>query len=218
MTGPSDTRQHTSGSGGAGARLRRVRVLEALDRRARQFRSRKELYPLRVPREPVRLEDVIEEALPGDSLTFDTMTLRSRTVLSLTWDDGSRWDAWVVALPSGLNLYCDSDGEENRILASVKRDAEGGDLDRFFLELLSESAGEHFGIETAGVAPSRVRSSLTDRTFLVDVFVNLFEIAGTEETVRGDLASRDAGEDVTANAEGRDFRSDVERWLNAVLA
>ena len=193
-------------------RQQRVRVLQALERRAKSFRSRKELWPLRVPREPVRLDDVIEEALPGEHRRFDTITLRSRTLLSLRWDDGSAWEAWVIALPSGLKLFCDSDGEETRILASGKRDAEGGEIDKFFLELLSESAGEHFGIETSGAAPSRVRSSLTDRAFLVDVFVNLFEVAGTEDSVRSGLSVLNPPED------GADFRTDVERWLATVMA
>jgi hypothetical protein len=198
-------------------RQMRVRVLEMLERRARQFRSRKEIWPLRVPREPLLLEEIIEEALPEDQRGFETRTLRSRTLLKLQWDDGNSWEAWVIALPTGLKLYCDWDGEENRVLASGKRDAEGVDTDRFFLELLSESAGEHFGIETSGIAPSRVRSSLTDRTFLVDVFVNLFEVAGTEASVRGDLADRER-QPRDDEADGTDFRADVERWLKNVLA
>jgi hypothetical protein len=193
------------------SRQQRARILQALERRASQFRSRKEIWPLRVPREPVRLEDVIEEALPGDHRRFDPITLRSRTLLNLRWDDGSAWEAWVIALPSGLKLFCDTDGAETRILASGRRDAEGGDIDKFFLELLSESAGEHFGIETAGTAPSRVRSSLTDRAFLVDLFVNLFEVAGTEDSVRVGLAA------AAPPAEGADFRADVERWLAQVM-
>jgi hypothetical protein len=196
------------------ARQKRVRVLETLERRARQFRSRHDLWPLRVPHEPVPLEDVIEEALPDDYRSFQTITLRSRTILSLAWDDGSRWDAWVVALPSGLQLYCDSNGEE-RILASARRDAEGGDIDRFFLELLADSAGEHFGIETSGAAPARVRSSLTDRAFLVELFVNLFEVTGAEESVRALLHTRERPS--LADAGGHDFRNDVEHWLDAAM-
>lgn len=199
---------------GARARQMRVRVLEMLERRARQFRSRKEIWPLRVPREPLLLDDVIEEALPDDHRGFSPVTLRSRVLLNLRWDDGSQWEAWIIALPSGLKLFCDFDGDETRILASGKRDAEGVDVDKFFLELLSESAGEHFGIETSGVAPSRVRSSLTDRAFLVDVFVNLFEVAGTEATVREDLDGMSSTE---PDGNGTDFRTDVERWLNNVL-
>lgn len=195
----------------------RMRVLEALERRARQFRSRRELWPLRVPRDPVPLDEVIEEALPEVHPTFGATTLRSRSLLHLRWDDGSEWEAWVISLPSGLNLYCDSDAEESRILASCRRDAEGGDTDRFFLELLAESAGEHFGIETSGLAPSRVRSSVTDRAFLVDVFVNLFEVTGAEASVRRDLA--DAGQRPArdCDAQGNDFRADVQRWLESVL-
>ena len=197
----------------------RARVLEALERRAKQFRSRKAIWPLRVPREPVLLDDVIAEALPGEHRMFDPITLRSRTLLSLRWDDGNRWDAWVVALPSGLKLFCDSDGEETRILASGRRDAAGVDTDRFFLELLSESAGEHFGIETSGVAPSRVRSSLDDRAFLVDVFVNLFEVAGTEDSVRAHLDPDEAHPSAPdADAPGEDFRDDVQRWLERALS
>ncbi len=197
-------------------RQKRVRVLETLERRARQFRSRKEIWPLRVPREPIRLDDVIEEAIPDEHRRFEAISLRSRTLLHLRWDDGAAWEAWVIALPSGLKLFCDSDGEETRILASGRRDAEGVDTDKFFLELLSESAGEHFGIETSGIAPSRVRSSLTDRAFLVEVFVNLFEVAGTEESVRDGLDEDDGSAET--RSEGRDFRTDVQRWLEHVMA
>ena len=197
-------------------RQRRVRVLEALQRRARQFRSRRELFPFRLPREPIPLDAVVEEALAGDHKTFDTITLRARSILQLRWDDGSRWDAWVIALPSGVDLYCDSDADETRILASVRRDAEGGDLDRFFLELLAESAGEHFGIGTSGVAPSHVQSSIGDRGFLVDVFVDLFEVSGTEESVRRSLPGR-PDDDRAGGSSGTDFRTDVERWLDAVM-
>ena len=193
-------------------RQMRVRVLEMLGRRARQFRTRKEIWPLRVPREPIPLDDIVREALPDDHRRFDPTTMRSRSLLSLQWDDGSAWDAWVIALPSGLKIFCDWDGEENRVLASGRRDAEGVDTDRFFLELLSESAGQHFGIETSGVAPSRVRSSLTDRAFLVDVFVNLFEVAGTEESVREGL-----GRGRLEQGDTRDFRVDVDRWLDIVM-
>ena len=41
----------------------RVRVLEALERIVKQFRTREELYPLRVPVEPVAFDDVLEQAL-----------------------------------------------------------------------------------------------------------------------------------------------------------
>jgi hypothetical protein len=184
----------------------RVRALEALRRTAKQFRSRRELWPMRVPREPVPLDEVIAQALPDARRAFDPLTLRSRTLLHLTWDDGSTWEAFVVALSSNLHLYCDSGGGEMRILASARRDAEGGDVDRFFLELLSESAGEDFGIEMSGGAPSRVRSPL-DREFLVEVFVNLFELTHAEDSVRAQLKSEDAQHD--------DFRADVERWLDA---
>ena len=54
-----------------GRRQLRVRVLEALERRTRQFRSREELWPVRVPREPLALDEVIEQALPDDHRDFD---------------------------------------------------------------------------------------------------------------------------------------------------
>ena len=61
------------------------------------------------------------------------------------------------------------------------------------MELLSESAGEHFGIEMDGGPPSRVRSNLTDGTLVVDFFVNLFEVLGMEEEVRAVLGDRACG-------------------------
>ena len=197
----------------------RLRVVDALARAAKQFRSRHDLWPLRVPREPVPLEDVIDQALGDDRAQFDERDLRSRTLLQLEWDaeEGgrpARWDAWMIALPTGVHLYCDSDEEETRILASAKRDAEGGELDEFFLELLAESAGEHFGIEMSGGAPSRVRTSIANRELLVELFVNLFEVTKSEDSVRRALAGR---EPQNAGLDGSDFRLDVEQWLDHVM-
>lgn len=178
-------------------------MLEALERRMKQFRSREQLWPLRVPREPVPLDDVIEEALGEDRARFDPMTLKSRTLLHLRWDDGSTWEVWVCALPSGMKLFCDTGESQSHVLASGGRNA-GDDTDRLFLERLAESAGEDFGIEMAGGAPSRVRSSIDDRPFLIDVFVNLFEVTGVESSIRG-------------GAKAADFRTDVEQWLGHAL-
>ena len=183
-------------------RDRRVRVLQALERAIRQFRTREEIWPLRVPAEPLLLADVMRQALdPQDARVFDPHTLKSRSLLHLTWDDGSTWELWILALASGIKLYCDSSQEEARILASGRRDSEI-DTDRLFLELLSETAGETFGIEMAGGPPSRVRSTL-ERPQLLDFFVHLFEVAGIEEDIRAAVGGRAA-----------DFQTDVERWLN----
>jgi hypothetical protein len=197
-----------------GRRQFRLRVLEALERRVKQFRSREELWPLRVPHDPVPLDDVVAEALGPEARAFDPAALRSRTLMRLEWDDESTWDAWVIVLPSKVKVYCDS-GEEMRILASGGRN-EGDETDRIFLQLLADSAGQHFGIEMSGDAPSRVRSSIADRAFLVDVFVDLFEVTGMERVIRSALEARGVS-DVDHVADGRDFRSDVERWLRIVL-
>ncbi len=192
----------------------RLRVLEALELAAKQFKTREELFPIRIPREPIRLDAVIERTLGDDSPRFDPSSLRARTLLHLEWDDGSAWDAWVIMLPSQLRLFCDSGADETRVLASGGRNA-GDETDRQFLMLLSESAGEIFGIEMAGGAPTRVRASIADRAFLVDVFVNLFEVRAMEGAIRADLA--DAGpDDLGGTVEGTDFRLDVERWLELV--
>jgi hypothetical protein len=194
-------------------------VLEALEDAAKQFRTREELFPIRIPREPIRLDDLVERALGDDHRSFDPSSIRTRTLLRLEWDDGSLWEAWVVMLPSQLRLFCDSGAEETRVLASGGRNA-GDDTDRQFLMLLSESAGETFGIEMAGGAPTRVRSSIADRAFLVDVFVNLFEVRAMESEIRRDLDER--GMEPAADAlqeaspAGTDFRVDVERWLELV--
>jgi hypothetical protein len=189
---------------------------------AKQFRTREELFPIRIPREPIRLDELIERTLGDDSPRFDPSSLRARTILRLEWDDGSAWDAWVIMLPSQLRLFCDSGADETRVLASGGRNA-GDETDRQFLTLLSESAGEVFGIEMAGGAPTRVRSSIADRAFLVDVFVNLFEVRAMEAAIRTDLAEREpvAGPDglhhlSEETIEGTDFRLDVERWLELV--
>ena len=189
----------------------RLRVLEALERRMKQFIRREELWPLRIPNEPILLHTVIEQALQDEAASFDPASLRSRPLLRLEWQDGSVWDAWVIVLPSGFKLYCDSTEDEDRILASGGRN-EGDESDRIFLELLSESAGRHFGIEMAGGAPSRVRSSIADRAFLVHLFVNLFEVTETEDSVRQQLEDVGATREVTPD--GSDFQADVEQWLD----
>jgi hypothetical protein len=190
-------------------RLFTTRVVEMLERRVKQFRRREELWPIRIPPEPIALEAVIEEALGEDSKRFDPASLRSRTLLQLEWADGARWEVWAIALPSKTKLYCDSDGEEIRLLASGGRN-EGDESDRVFLQILAETAGEAYGIESAGGAPARVRSSITDRAFLVEFFVNLFEVTGAEASVRAAIAPhrRDGG---------HDFQQDVEEWLATTL-
>lgn len=197
----------------------RLRVLEALEDAAKQFRTREELFPIRIPREPIRLDDLVERALGDDHRSFDPSSIRTRTLLRLEWDDGSLWEAWVIMLPSQLRLFCDSGVEETRVLASGGRNA-GDETDRQFLMLLSESAGETFGIEMAGGAPTRVRSSIADRAFLVDVFVNLFEVRAMESEIRRDLDERGMEPATDALQEtrrdGTDFRVDVERWLELV--
>jgi hypothetical protein len=155
------------------------------------------------------LDAVIEEALGDDSKRFDPASLRSRTLLQFEWVDGARWEVWAIALPSKTKLYCDSDGEEIRLLASGGRN-EGDESDRVFLQILAETAGEAYGIESDGGAPVRVRSSITDRAFLVEFFVNLFEVTGAEASVRAAIAPR-------ARDGGHDFQHDVEEWLKVAL-
>jgi hypothetical protein len=188
-------------------RQARVAILEALDRRVRQFRGREELWPLRVPSEPIVLDDVIMEALGDAGRRFDADSLRSRTLLELTWDDGVSWSAWMAVLPSKTKVYCDADLHETRILASGGRN-EGDESDRVFLRLLAESGGGHFGIEMAGGAPSRVKSSIGDRKFLIEIFVELFEVIEAEDSVREALGGPPSA----------DFQHDVERWLERVTA
>jgi hypothetical protein len=185
-------------------RDQKLRVVQALERVIRQFRTREEIWPLRVPSEPLVLNEIIHQALAHEARAFDPLSLRSRSLLHLKWDDGSTWELWVLSLPSGIKLYCDTSGPESRVLASARRDSEI-DPDRLFLELLAETAGETFGIEMAGGPPSRVRSPLDDRAQLVDFFVHLFEVAGIEEDIRASVGVRHP-----------DFRTDVELWLQSV--
>lgn len=179
-------------------RLQRVRVMEALDLRAKQFRSRENIWPFRAPHEPLDLAPIVARALDGED-GLERNALRARTILECEWGT-HRWELWVIALPSGIHLYCDSDGDETRILASVKR-GNPSEADGFFLERLAESRGHNFGIEMAGPPPDRVRTPIGDRDFLADVFVELLE--GTEAEA--------------AIGSGRDFREHVIAWLDTVL-
>jgi len=197
----------------------RLRVIEALELRARQFRSREDSWPFRLPHEPLDLDEIIRRALDGQG-AVDRDVLRSRTVLEFLWD-AHIWELWAIALPSGILLYCDSDGDETRVLASAKR-GNPGEADGFFLERLAESRGELFGIEMSGPAPDRVRSSIGDRAFLADVFVEMFEGTPAEAHIV-DAASEgivqpapDAGGSERRRPAG-DFREHVTRWLELVL-
>jgi len=201
---------------GTPRRQLRVRVLDALEQRIKQFLRREELWPLRIPREPLLLDAVIERALQEDAGSLDAVALRSRPLLRLEWEDGSTWDAWVIVLPSGLKLYCDSIDEEHRVLASGGKN-EGDESDRAFLELLAESAGRHFGIEMSGGAPSRIRCAIADREFLIELFVNLFEVSGTEDSLREQIGARPSIGSHESASDGRDFRADVECWLDHAL-
>ena len=185
-------------------RQRRVRVLEALEDRAKQFRARDGLWPFRVPHEPLDLETLIETALAGDEGWIQPESLRSRSILRLEWDGGDAWELWAITLPSGIHLYCDSDGDETRVLASAKRGT-AIDADGFFLERLAESRGDHFGIGMEGAAPDRVRSAIGDRAFLADVFVELLEESDAAHPIKG------------RDAHAADFRADIQHWLDEVL-
>jgi hypothetical protein len=188
-------------------RLWRARVLERLELRAKQFRSRAETFPFRVPHEPLQLEALVDEALAGEDGRVDDEDLKARTVISLHWDEGPTWTAWAIVLPSGIHVYCDSDEHESRVLASVKRGS-ALEADRFFLELLAESSGHAFGIEMAGHAPDRVRTSIADREFLAEIFVELFEGTPAQGSIH---ATEDPG------GRGSDFHADVVQWLTRVL-
>ena len=183
-------------------RQNRVKVLQAIEEAVRQFRTRPALWPLRVPNAPLSLDGLIDRTIAGPA-TFDPLVLRARTLLWLQWPDGETWELWIIALPSGLKLYCDTGGGETRMLATGRRDSEI-ETDRLLLELLSESAGQHFGIEMSGGAPARVRSPVEDRGLIVEFFVNLFEVEGMEEEIREIMATRNS-----------DFRTDVDAWLAA---
>ena len=193
----------------------RLRVLEALDRRAKQFRSREDTWPFRVPHEPLLLEPLVAATLGEEGGFVDPAALRSRLVLRMEWEDGDLWEAWVIMLPSGVTLYCDTGGGETRVLASARR-GNAAEADRFFLERLGESRGHHFGIELSGTPPDRVRTSVDDRDLLADVFVELFEGTPGERAIHDALVQLGVGLP-HAGTRGRDFRAEAARWLEAVL-
>ena len=215
-----------------GDRRRRTVVIEALDLRTRQFRSRDGSWPFRLPHEPLDLDEVIDAALAGEGVTLSAETLRSRPVLRMEWNAGGLWDLWSAVLPSGIILYCDTDGHETRVLASAKRGTPA-DADGFFLERLAESHGAIFGIEMAGAPPDRVKAStIGDRAFLADVFVELFEgtdaegvlsaecsVLSAECSVLSAECSVQSAECSVQSAEAAaDFHAVVVQWLSRVLS
>jgi hypothetical protein len=66
----------------------------------------------------------------------------------------------------------------------------------------------------SGGAPRSVRSPFP-RELLVEMFVNLFEVTGTEDSVRDQLDPPETGRDGPAT--GHDFQADVEEWLESAL-
>ncbi|HEY3884650.1 MAG TPA: hypothetical protein VGL62_05545 [Vicinamibacterales bacterium] len=180
-------------------RRARVRALARLDERAKQFRGREEIWPFRVPHEPLALMEILTEET--EAPIVDAGALRGRSVMRLEWPD-NQWEAWTIAVPSGLTLYCDDDGAESRVLASIRRGSPA-EADGFFVELLAETGGAAFGIEMAGPAPDRVRTSITDRGFLIDMFVELFEGQEAERSI--------------SRVSGEDFRAATARWLDGAL-
>jgi hypothetical protein len=187
-------------------RQRRVLVLEALERRVKQFRSREDSWPFRMPHEPLDLAAIIGEALTGEGAALPAEALRSRAVLRLEWASGDVWELWAASLPSGVQVYCDSDGIETFVLGSARR-GNPSDADGFFLERLAESRGEVFGIEMAGPPPERVKSAIGDRDFLADVFVELFEGTDAEAALR-----------TASPGPAPDFRAVVVAWLDRALS
>lgn len=186
-------------------RQERIALLEALEQRVRQFRRDDDIWPFRRPSEPLDFSRLVTFTLGHPSTASAVVALRSRTVIEMQWPDGGRWEAWAVTLPSGIHVYLDTDDAEHRLLASVKRGS-AVEADRFFLELLAEFRGRHFGIEMSGGAPTRVRTGIGDRTLITDVMVDLFEGTEAEAGVRGMV---DVG--------SADFRVCVDAWLASVL-
>jgi hypothetical protein len=197
------------------ARQARLRVSEFVERSVRRFGSDEDLWPIRVPREPLRLDDLVRQALPDDHARFDTASLRARTLLHLAWDDGSQWELWVMTLPSGVKVFCDSGADEQRVLATGGRHS-SAETDRLFLERLAESGGERFGIEMTGGAPAVVRAAGLDRAWLIDFFVHLFEVTGAQGSVRQQLD--EAGIVVEDAPGGHDFRHIVASWLDVAAS
>lgn len=187
-------------------RQARVLVLEAIERRVKQFASSEHIWPFRIPHDPLSLDDIIRDALREQDGFLDVEAIKSRNVLRMEWrDSGYAWEAWAITVDSGIHVYCDSDEHETRVLASLKR-GNPREADGFFLDLLAESRGAAFGIEMAARAPGAVRTPIDDREFLTDVFVELFE--GIV-----DVGHHGAGAPEVAD----DFRQDVASWLEHVL-
>ena len=69
----------------------------------------------------------------------------------------------------------------------------------------------------SGATPDRVRTSIGDRDFLVDVFVELMEGTEAEHAIRQALRPKGDAVKSRQTAEGRDFRADVEQWLTHAL-
>jgi len=154
-----------------------------------------------MPHEPLDLDDIVHQALAGEDGSVGPDALRTRVVLRMEWTSGDRWELWAITLASGVHIYCDSSGVETRVLASAKRGSPS-EADGFFLERLAESHGRLFGIEMTGAPPDRVRSSIGDRAFLADVFVELFEDT----------------EAAPALGTAPDFHAVVVAWLDRVLS
>ena len=80
------------------SRQLRLRVLEALEVRVKQFLRREELWPLRVPREPLLLDDVVRQAIAEEARRFDVASLKSRSLV--------RWNGRTAAVGRPGSACC----------------------------------------------------------------------------------------------------------------
>ena len=197
------------------ARQLRVRVLEALEGRVKQFLRREELWPLRVPREPllVRRRPPAGDRRRGAPVRCRVAEVAHRCCRSngQTAAAGRRGSA---CLPSGLKIYCDT-GERREPACWRRAGATKGTraTGRF-----SSCSPSRRAVTSASRWPAARRDRCDHRWTASSWSIassNLFEVTGSEDSLRAQLPEPPDAD--AAPPGGRDFRADVERWLDAAL-
>ncbi len=161
----------------------RLRVLEALELSAKQFRTREELFPIRIPREPSGSTN----SSSAPSATTAQRSIRPRCARAPCFASSGTMGARGTRGSSCCHLSCGSSATTWRGMKNARARLRRAKRRRRNRPAVPHPplgiGGRDLRHRDGGRRSDRVRSSIADRAFLVDVFVNLFEVRAMEAAI-----------------------------------